>query len=414
MSATPKKSTEAEDVLEFLNSLPEIDKTMKKDDGDILGFLDELEKSDKGKVVQNQAKKEANKEANANPEDKEISKEIKKEIEKEINKAKDDVQETKEIKRPLNDFTDYIKDQSQEEEEQDFVDPITSISNWWSSSGSATVTSLWSNAQQFTQKAQEEAQKLAKDTKIEEQLKKIQNLQLDDETKQKIMNAGDEIDPTKAIGFFTKNLSNVLNSIMSTDEILKISIIHDLENYNIDSLVSKSFKKVMKQVQGGIDIEINKNNPRDHDKRNLNIFQGKSIDGEKLALANMETIINSLKQDQDDEIRSSNLFISILAIQPIQKDNDSTTMVIDTTSSNSFHFLIFLKDITNDISILTKSQSFPMKWSNWLDGSTEATEEKEDEGVDPAEWVKDWIYDGIGLSLGVLAQSYVVKRMGYD
>jgi hypothetical protein len=399
MSATPKKSTEAEDVLEFLNSLPEIDETAKKDDGDILGFLDELEKSDKGKAV----KKEGKKETNANPEDKEIK--------KEISKAKVDVQETKEIKQPLSDYTDDIEDH---EDEQDFVDPITSISNWWSSSGSATVTSLWSNAQQFTHKAQEEAQKLAKDAKIEEQLKKIQNLQLDDETKQKIMNAGEDIDPTKAIGFFTKNLSNVLNSIMSTDEILKISIIHDLENYNIDSLVSKSFKKVMKQVQGGIDIEINKNNPRDHDKRNLNIFQGKSIDGEKLALANMETIINSLKQDQYDEIRSSNLFISILAIQPIQKDNESTTMIIDTTSSNSFHFLIVLKDTTNDISILTKSQSFPMKWSNWLDGSTEPTEEKEDEGVDPAEWVKDWIYDGIGLSLGVLAQSYVVKRMGYD
>lgn len=393
MTSTPKRSTEAEDVLDFLNSLPDTGKKdVKKTDADILEFLDELEATDKGK-------KDTKKESH-------LAAPVKEREDEAETGAKTET--TEEDKGPLPTTTE-------EEQEQDFVDPIASISNWWSSSGSATVNSLWSNAQQLTQKAQEEATKLAKDANIDERLKKLQGLQLDEETRKRIISAGDDIDPSKALGFFTKNFNTVLSSIMSTDEVLKISVTHDLENYNVDSQISKSFKKVMKQVQGGIDIEIVKNTGKvhDHDKRNLNIFQGKAIDGEKLALANLETSIKSADTSEvDSDISSSNLFISILAIQPIHKDTETETIVIDSTSSESFHFLVILKDTTNDISILTRSQAFPIKWSHWLDGSSVDVNE-EDEGVDPAEWVKNWIYDGIGLSMGILAQSYVVKRMGY-
>ena len=410
MTATPKKSTEAEDVLEFLNSLPE---TSKKDgaktDADILNFLDELEANDKSKDKTKGAAKVESKE---------------KRTEEAQEEAQEEVQDKANADAPQE--STGPEKTTKEEPQQDFIDPIASISNWWSSSGSATVTSLWSNAQQLTQKAQEEAQKLAKDTNIDGKLKQLQNLQLDEETKKKILNAREDIDPSKAIGFFTKNITSVLNSILATDEILKISVTHDLENYNVDSLVSQSFKTVMKQVQGGIDIEIKKSTVKDdHDKRNLNIFQGKSIDGEKLAFANIETIIKAdskdetKDEDQDDEIRSSNLYISIVAVQNSHKDQESETTVIDTADSNNFYFTIILKDTTNDITIITRSQAFPIKWAKWLDGSVEkqdqeAEQEEQEEGVDPAEWVKTWVYDGIGLSLGVLAQSYVVKRMGYD
>lgn len=377
--------SEADDVLEFLNSLPESEKDGKKDDSDILNFLDELEKSDKvgGKATKNPTKVEQP----AQP-----TKESTEQVKEEAKPAIPEALETKETKE-------------REPEQETFVDPISSISNWWSSSGSATVNSLWSNAQQLRQKAQDEATKLAKDANIDEHMKRLQL----DETRQRILNAGEDIDPSRALGFFTKNFSQVYNSIMTTDEVLNISLIHDLENYSVDSLVTKSFKKVMRQVQGGIDIEVRRSTSKDHDKRNLNIFQGKGIDAEKLAFANLETGIKNLVK-LDEEIRSSDIIISVLAVQPLAT-TDSESLLIDTSLNTSFHFLIILKDITNDIEITTKSQAFPIGWANWLDASTEGVDSEE---VDPAEWVKEWVYDGIGLSMGVLAQSYVVKRMGYD
>ena len=73
-----------------------------------------------------------------------------------------------------------------------------------------------------------------------------------------------------------------------------------------------------------------------------------------------------------------------------------------------------MKDISNDITIITKSQPMPLRWAQWLDGeklkSLEASDEEE--SVDPKEWVKDWIKQSLNLSIGVLAQEYVIKRMG--
>jgi len=459
MTSTPKKSSEAEDVLEFLASLPESDKTKLQDlkdkknagngdDSDILDFLDELEANDKkSKGGKNDAKKDAVKEEKK--EDKE-KKDVKVDDEKantnESNNNKADTDEFKD--EPIND----TNDNNESNEIPEVNDPITSISNWWSSSGSATVNSFWSNATQqansLAQKATEEATKFAKDNNLDESFKKLQSLQLDEETKNKMLNsANEEInlpDPSRAFGFLTKNISNVLNSIVQTDEILKIQLIHDLENFNsLDSLISKNFKKVIKQVQGGIKIELNKGSTlRNHNKRNLNLFNGKLIDGEKLAFANLEQSINSYKEANKDEseeekVRSSKLFISILPIHIVSSssssskktDEDSDDIIpIDNQSNGSFSFTMILKDITHNITIVSRSQAFPIKWAHWLDGSINVDDEEEkekkdkenqqdedeDEDVDPSEWVKEWIDDGLSLTFGILAQTYVVKRMGYD
>lgn len=423
MTSTPKKSSEAEDVLEFLASLPESDQTKLKDlkdkkaknggsadDSDILEFLDELEANDKKPKA---AKK-----------DKDVKVEKKEEPVKE-NPVKEKVEEeTKSVEaKPEITNTDVPL--------EEVNDPITSISNWWSSSGSATVNSFWSNATQqansLAQKASEEATKFGKDYKIDETFKNLQNLQLDEETKKKFINSNDELnlpDPSRAFGFLTKNITNVLNSIVQTDEILKIQLIHDLENFNnLDSLILKNFKKVIRQVQGGIKIELEKSSTlRNHNKRNLNLFNGKLIDGEKLAFANLDNSINSFKEAEDEEeVRSSKLFIYILPIHIVNnKSSEDELVPIDNQSNGSFSFTMILKDITHDITIITRSQAFPIKWAHWLDGSVntddneEQKDEEQDEDVDPSEWVKDWIDDGLSLTFGILAQTYVVKRMGYD
>lgn len=422
MSSTPKLSHEAEDVLQFLNSLPDADKknakantgTPNADNSDIMDFLDELEASDVKKNKKATDKTDSNKKTE--------KAEAKEDSTTPDNKSDTTQTEQTTPSHATDDSHAADEDNDQEVEQDEEIDtlpdPIASISNWWSSSGSATVSSFWSNAQEIGKKAQEEAGRLATQAKIDEQLKKLQSLHLDEETKKKIIAAGDDMDPGRALDFFTQNISNVFNSMMSTDEVLKIRASHDLENYYVETIISKSFKKVMKQVQGGIAIELVTDTAKDHNKRNLNIFEGKAIDGEKLALANLETAIKDAGAGKAEEgVRSSNLFISIVAIQPFSKDkeSDESTITIDSTSASSFHFLIVLKDTTNDISIITKSQAFPLKWATWLDGSdAEKDEDEDDEGVDPSQWVKGWVYDGLALSFGVLAQSYVVKRMGYD
>ncbi|CCH46859.1 hypothetical protein BN7_6461 [Wickerhamomyces ciferrii] len=448
MTDTPKKSTEAEDVLEFLASLPETDqsklkdlkdKQSKGDDTDILNFLDELEANDKrGKKAEPKQSKEQSKEKS-----KEVAKEESKEEPKQ-SKEVDDI-ESKDVNKDTNQSNE-TQDNDVNQPLPELNDPITSISNWWSSSGSATVNSFWSNATQqannFASRASEEATKFAKENNID--VESIKNLQIDEETKRKFIN-NEEIslpDPSRAFGFLTKNLSNVLNSIVQTDEILKINLIHDLENFNsLNGLLTKNFKKVIKQVQGGIKIEIIENhissssNQINHNKRHLNLFEGKIIDGEKLIFANLNNSIkefekvtkNSENKDEEDSKRSSNLFISILPIRSSNnKSNseDDSIISIDNQSNESFSFTLILKDITHDISIITRSQPFPIKWAHWIDGSIsqddddESKQSKEpkddDEEIDPSEWVKDWIDDGLSLSFGILAQSYVVKRMGYD
>ncbi|CAM9016990.1 unnamed protein product [Wickerhamomyces anomalus] len=429
MTSTPKKSSEAEDVLEFLASLPESDQSKLKDlkdkkakngnadDSDILDFLDELEANDQKKKKTKDIKSEEKKDNN--------QQEPKQKEEKSEEKPEEETKGQTEVSKDT--------DNNNDDELPELNDPITSLSNWWSSSGSATVNSFWSNATQqannFAQKATEEASKFAKDNNLDESFKKLQNLQIDEETRKKILNNNEEInlpDPSRAFGFLTKNLTNVLNSIVQTDEILKIQLIHDLENFNnLDQLLTKNFRKVIKQVQGGIKIELNKNSTlRNHNKRNLNLFNGKLIDGEKLAFANLENSINSFKQEEiEDEVRSSKLFISILPIHISSTSGNKDDIVpIDNQSNGSFSFTIILKDITHDITIITRSQAFPIKWAHWLDGSVNTDDsdqeknedENQDEDVDPSEWVKDWIDDGLSLTFGVLAQTYVVKRMGYD
>lgn len=106
----------------------------------------------------------------------------------------------------------------------------------------------------------------------------------------------------------------------------------------------------------------------------------------------------------------------------------------DSNTPGNFNFTLVLKDITNDITTITRSQGFPVKWVNWLEGSVEKTgstaseernksydqkkqkesedEDEDDEIIDPSEWVKEWIEDGLSLSFGVMAQNYVIDRMG--
>ncbi|GAV53642.1 hypothetical protein ZYGR_0AK01440 [Zygosaccharomyces rouxii] len=443
-----------DDVFEFLESLPEAkgaadsagDKKKneenkgsgKQGNEDIMDFLDELEKSNlsvpKKEEAQEKKKGEAAKmkPAKEEPAKEEMPKKEPSEEEKPVESRAGTPVESRE-ETPLN-------------------DPITSLSNWWSSSGSATVSNFWSKT---TEQASNIKTRLA-----QEQLDLTSRLN------------------TNTITELARNLQKFV--VGETEEVLRIHLVHDLVNFSfLQTIVDQKFDQVFSsQVQGGIRVfsdqwghpHRTEDEVKSHftsQQPKLNIFTGKITDGEKLAFANLENSIKlfqkaheefmkqkeahstakdeSREQEQetqdvdeedkeDQEDRISDIFISILPIAiPTKQEDENEIVTTDPHQPGNFSFTVVLKDITNDISTITRSQSFPLKWVSWLEGDSEwktkgkkeqeekqqqqqqqeEEEEEEDEDVDPSDWVRDWVEDGLNVAFGVVAQNYVIKRMGF-
>ncbi|CAK7891319.1 maintenance of telomere capping protein 1 [[Candida] anglica] len=425
----PPKSNDADDVLDFINSLPDSKSGTPKptDDGnkdnseDFLEFLDELAAHDKSKpstgspVVNSVLKPSTSKEPKESKESKQ-PKESKNEVE---------------IKTPIVESSDGGQDVSTPEPE---IDPIGSISTWWNKEGSNKVSSLWgsiaSNAQQITDTTYQIASTTT--NQISQQRQKLlseHNFNADQITQ--LDSLGERLNSV-----FTNMSQQITQGLIGPDdELLNILLVHDLYNVNyLDKECALKFNKVMDQVEGGIRVTVNNFNHKEqeNDKVNLNLFHGKIIDGEKLCFANLESSIkdyssytladeNAKKEEGIDQtkdtsqtINKSNIFISIQPItsrtsnEETEPKDENSPILIESNNKDSFAFTLILKDITNNITIITKTQPFSLIWAQWLNG-----ESSTDENINPSEWVKDWIKDGLALSFGVLAQEYVVKRMGY-
>lgn len=469
MSTNVDKSKEAEEVFEFLDSLPQEGKgaapapeakgkAADKSDGkaqgkdDIMDFLDELEKE--GKPVP------AKKEEKVVEEPKKPVAEAKPAAEEP--KAPEPAAQTTEKAAPAPvekaAVTETEAAQSEDKEETPLGDPITSISNWWSSSGSNTVSSLWSKT---TEQANQIKNRLAQEQQQLPQLPISIN--------------------SATISDLAKSLQKIV--VGETAEVMRIHLVHDLVNYSyLQYHVEQRFDQVLSdQVQGGVrifvdewgkpgatssandammlnaddignngNISVVKNPSRP--QRHLNVFSGKLSDGEKLAFANLDDAIKLFNKAHDEVLRQqkegsadaavasedqtniSDIFISILpvAIPATKADADADMTVTDAAQQGNFSFTIVLKDISNGISSITRSQGFPSKWIDWLEGAPAQTKtekddakdegkdkdqensDEEDEEVDPSEWVQDWIEDGISLVFGIVAQNYVIERMGFS
>lgn len=432
-------NTKDDDVLDFINSLPDSKPSTPKPTNnqkatnssgdnkeDLFEFLDELEEHEK--------KKKQNKvlapKVTTNQQQQPKKNDSSNEEEPTTGTTTDKSDTTNE------DIIDQQKEAEQEQEEEELPNPISSITSWWNLEGSTKVNSLWKNITTNAEKISEQTYKLANET----------TNQLN--TKSKNINS-EEI--TNTLNNLFLNISNQIKQglIEENDEVLNILIVCDLFNLKyLKFLVYNNFSLVMRQVEGSIRTSVNElSNHHDDEKKGeedkvqLNMFYGKLIDGEKLCLANLENGIKDYKkletkheeeqpkedkeqqeEDKEEEITQSNIFISIQPVstkidQGKEQDKEDNRIVIESNNEESFSFIIILKDISNDITIITKSQPMPLRWAQWLDGeklkSLEASEEQEEEeSVDPKEWVKDWIKQSLNLSIGVLAQEYVIKRMG--
>lgn len=267
---------------------------------------------------------------------------------------------------------------------------------------------------------------------------------------------------------------------ISAHERLQIHTTHDIQNYpSLDPLIYSVFARVMSQVEGGDLLVIQRGSEsrarsssdaasagykrsvlgvgaptgwtdgpwwrENSGKRDLAAVRG-LVEGSKLARASAEAYAHDffsarggIEQaakhatqvlSESNPVSTSDIFLAIQAITtandkslfqrgPTNDDQGSVKEpddhVEDTTS-----FAIFLHDPIHSLSFSALSQSFPSKWSNWLDESASAPDALPDSireivesgGIDPREWVAEWIEEAITLAIGVVAQRYVAKRMG--
>lgn len=278
----------------------------------------------------------------------------------------------------------------------------------------------------------------------------------------------------RALPTFT-NILNTIAPPISSHERLRIHITHDLVGYpSLDPLIQGVFSRVMAQVEGGDLLVVQRGQesgsrrPRESSAgwrdgpwwrqsdspRELGLIKGLS-EGTKLCRANAEGYaaeyfaanggIEEAKAratedlSESNPVRTSDLF---LAVQAIETDDDGTLFARTAAAekdkdakdedNNQVYFAIFILDPIHQIEYSSVSQSVPAKWARWLDTHTPLTPKSGDEeqtdadlsipeeirdiidsgAVDPREWVAEWLEETLSLSIGVVAQRYVARRMG--
>lgn len=181
--------------------------------------------------------------------------------------------------------------------------------------------------------------------------------------------------------------------------------------------------------------------------RNLGAVKG-LVEGTKLSRVSAESYANdyfasrggleeAAKQatevlSESNPVRSSDIFLSIQAIGQTNpaglfggSATEKTEEIVEPEPEELICFAIYLHDPVHGITFDTVTQTLPQKWIEWLDASptsdfssessslpAEIAEIVANGGVDPREWVAEWVEELLALGIGVVAQRYVARRMG--
>ncbi|SLM39607.1 Maintenance of telomere capping protein 1, Mtc1 [Lasallia pustulata] len=134
-------------------------------------------------------------------------------------------------------------------------------------------------------------------------------------------------------------------------------------------------------------------------------------------------------------VRSSDIFLAIQAIAHSapgdlfggftapKSPHDGFADPPDAPPDDLLAFAIYLHDPIHGITFHTLTQPLPHRWVQWLDAPSETSESEPSlppeiaeivntGGVDPREWVAEWVEEVLALGVGVVAQRYVARRMG--
>lgn len=148
---------------------------------------------------------------------------------------------------------------------------------------------------------------------------------------------------------------------------------------------------------------------------------------------------------ESNPVRTSDLFLAVQALgvdvdgalfvgsAVDEKEKEASAVLEGEDADEMVCFAIYVLDPVHEIQYSAVSQSFPAKWIRWLDAPAPLTPASADEGdfpeeadrvpeeireivdsggVDPREWVAEWVEEALNLSVGVVAQRYVARRMG--
>lgn len=264
---------------------------------------------------------------------------------------------------------------------------------------------------------------------------------------------------------------NILQTIappIGSHERLMIYITHDLKGYpSLDPTIYRVFERVMSQVEGGDLMVVQKgeeSGPKRQSKefgsrigvtslrgawqdgpwwrsggeqRSTNAIKG-LLEGSKLARAAAEGyaadffekkggVEEAAKRaaetlSESNPTRDSQIFLAIQAITQEKTEGLFQGEGVDEGADNGdeFMFAIYLHDPIHGIAFHGVSQAVPLQWVDWLDASNDVEgalpesihEIIESGGVDPREWVSEWMEETLSLTAGVVAQRYVARRMG--
>jgi len=268
---------------------------------------------------------------------------------------------------------------------------------------------------------------------------------------------------------------NTIAPPISQHERLQIHITHDLVSYpSLDSTIYQTFSRVMAQVEGGDLLVLQRGSESSqrrssaaglgsssgkaagwHDgpwwrdgqtKRSMGIVPG-AVEATKLSRASaaahaaeffaarggLEEAARRAASalPADNPVRSSDIFLAIQAagfaadgaLFGGPPDAPADGLVVDAPPDEQVAFAVFLLDPVHAIDFGTLSQAFPRRWADWLDAEaagddvdTQLPAEIADivraGGVDPREWIAEWVEEILALAVGVVAQRYVARRMG--
>lgn len=281
--------------------------------------------------------------------------------------------------------------------------------------------------------------------------------------------SGDTIGNLKNMAMPT--FQNILQTIappIGSHERLMIYITHDLNGYpSLDPTIYRVFERVMSQVEGGDLMVVQKGEeagPKRQSRelgsrlgvtslrgawqdgpwwrsggelRSTNAVRG-AVEGSKLARAAAEGYAAEFfeKKGGVEEVakrtaeslsetnptRDSQIFLAIQAItqEKAQGMFQGGQTDEDEDKGDEFLFAVYLHDPIHGIAFHAISQAVPSQWVEWLDASIDVEgalpesirEIIESGGVDPREWVSEWMEETLSLTVGVIAQRYVARRMG--
>lgn len=195
-------------------------------------------------------------------------------------------------------------------------------------------------------------------------------------------------------------------------------------------------------------------------RRDIGAVKG-LVEGKKLVRVSAETYANEYFNShggldeaimraneiisESNPVRSSDIFLAVQAILhdapedlvQCPSEEEKSAIDIETLDTSELAlFAVYLYDPVHNITIHTLSQALPAQWIKWLDAFSElpsqhtssffGTNKSEDQdslpeeiasiigngGVDPREWVSEWIEEALSLATGIVAQRYVARRMG--